>query len=142
MAKLGIDISAVKSPFEPLPEGNLHFRVIGAELKMSKKSNNPMVEYIYEVIGHPKLAGRQTRSYAVLDQQSGQYLIHQHCLIAGDDPTDPDPQKHLNSEFEAEVRVEEGDRGPQNRVVPLVDVAAYYQQLESSGGDFTVAEPA
>lgn len=128
MAKLGIDVSAVKSPFEPLPEGNMNFQVESAEIKQSK-AGNPMIELIYLVIGDPELSGRKGRNYAVLEQQSGQYLIHQHCLIAGDDPQDPDPESWVNSQFEAEVRIEEGDRGPQNRITPLVDVDAYYKQL-------------
>lgn len=125
MAKLGIDVSQVKSPFEPLPEDNYNFKVAEAEVTTSKKGD-AMIALQYEVIGHPTLSGRKARNFAMIEgngKQSGQYLIHQHCLVAGDDPSDPDPETWINSEFEAEVTIEEDDQyGPQNRVTPLVNV--------------------
>lgn len=134
MAKLGIDVSQVKSPFEPIPEDNYNFKVSGAEVTTSKKGD-AMIALEYEVIGHPTLAGRKGRNYAMIEgagKQSGQYLIHQHCLIAGDDPTDPDPDTWINSEFEAEVTIEEDEQyGPQNRITPLVNVRELTNETEA-----------
>lgn len=128
MAKLGIDVSQVKSPFSPLPEGNYNLKVVEQEVRQSKKGD-PMLSLQYEVIGHTELSGRKLFNFAMLagaGETSGKYLIHQHALIAGDDPSDPDPETWIGSEFEAEVTVEEGDRGPQNRVTPMVNVADLY----------------
>lgn len=132
MAKLGIDVSKVTSPFSPLPEGNYTLKVVAAESKPSKKGN-PMVELQYEVVGHPTLSGRKLFNWAVLANDSGQFLIHQHALAADDDPHDPDPEKWLNSTFDAEVSIEEGEQGPQNRVVPLIDVKAIARARSVSG---------
>ena len=121
MAKLGVDVSKVASPFSPVPEGNYTAKVTKAELTQSKKGN-PMLAMEYEIVGHPEMSGRKLFNYLVLDNQSGKFGIHQHALAAGDDPQDPDPDTWINSTFDCEVSVEEGDRGPQNRVQLLIDV--------------------
>jgi hypothetical protein len=132
MAKLGIDVSKVTSPFSPLPAGNYTLKVAHAEAKPSKKGN-PMVELQYEVIGHPQFSGRKLFNYAVLTQDSGQFLVHQHALAADDDPHDPDPERWLNSQFDAEVSIEEGEQGPQNRVTPLIDVKDLIRKRNAGG---------
>lgn len=125
MPAINIDVSGIKSPFDPVPEGNYTIKVNESKLDVSKEKGDQMLKFEYEIVGG-EMAGRKIFDIAMLEgrgRTSGLFKINQWCHAVGSDPTNPDPDDFIGGTAEAEITIEEGDRGPQNRVRLLVDVA-------------------
>lgn len=137
MGRIGIDVSAIVSPFDTVPEDNYRIRCNSSELAQSKENQHNMLKFEYEIVGG-EFAGRKLFDIAMLEgkaQQSGLFKVNQWCHAAGSDPTDPDPDDFIGAECDAEVTIEEGDRGPQNRVKLLIDVTGSEEEVTQEIGN-------
>lgn len=108
--RIDVDLDSVDSPSATVPDGTYTLSIREANLKRSKETQRPMVEFVHTLQSPETGEMVFVRDYPLLDTQQGKFRVRQMRIAAGQDNNPNWTLENLpGASFQAELEIQPGE---------------------------------